>query len=489
MQDKTPLIIGFDGTTLDKSLANHLLKMNPAGILLFKRNITSLEQAQTLIKDIKTLLGDIIISIDHEGGIVSRFPEGVPIPPSPRALFKNGFQAVIASACHIQVSPLTELGVNLNFAPVVDLYGNQDSRVIGVRAFCETPEKVHTYADECIKAHEAVRIGTTAKHFPGHGSTETDTHFETGKIELSQAELQQKDLLPFIHAIKKGVPAIMTAHLNYPAFDKSYPASISKTIIKDLLRDSLNFNGLVITDCIEMAGLSETYTAEEILEKGLEAGVDLWISSFSFQKDRCFQLRLKNTLDHLKKAPSNQCLYSSAQKRIQTFLSSYQPISPSTPLLLDDAVKLSKQCIAKRKGITPSARSFHLVDLASQDFSGLNSQQELGGTASIIEKKCESHLTATSVISPSQTSKLEEIVKRAKREREGILLLSRNSFRHANYPALIDMIVKQVPCFHIALLSEEDLSGQAEVEWAVWGSNSTMAIAIAEEINTVMASA
>lgn len=491
MQDKTPLIIGFDGITLDKSLANHLLEMNPVGILLFKRNITSLEQTRKLIEDIKMLLGDIIISIDHEGGIVSRFPEDVPISPSPRALFKNGSQKILDAACRIQASPLAQLGVNLNFAPVVDLYGNKDSHVIGIRAFSEKPEEVKKYADACIEAHNAFYIGTTAKHFPGHGSTETDTHFDTGKINLSKKELLQKDLLPFIYAIQKDVPAIMTAHLKYPSFDKVYPASISKHILKDLLRETLKFEGLVITDCVEMAGLSKIYSPEEIIEKGLGAGVDLWISSFSFNKDRSFQRNLKEKLDRLKGSTEYKPLYDQAQIRVQKFLRKYKGKGglENSQGYLDDAITLSKKCIFKKMNFSQIKRfeKFHLVELTSQDYSGLNSQQELGGTASVITKACGRHILSCSVISPNQSAELAEILKKAKQEDRGILLLTRNSFRHPNYSKIIDDITKGLSCFHIGLLNEEDLTGKAEIEWAVFGSNSTMAMALAEEINTVLA--
>ena len=488
MQDKTPLIIGFDGTTLDKSLANHLLEMNPAGILLFKRNIISLDQTRKLITEIKALLGDIIISIDHEGGIVSRFPENVPISPSPRALFRNGSREVLDSACQIQASPLAQLGINLNFAPVVDLYGNKDSRVIGIRAFSENPEEVKIYAEACIKAHNIFHIGTTAKHFPGHGSTETDTHFDTGKINLSKKELLQKDLLPFIYSIKMDVPAIMTAHLNYPSFDKEYPASISKRIISDLLRESLSFKGLIITDCIEMAGLSKTYSPEEIIEKGLDAGVDLWISSFSFNKDRSFQLDLKKKLAQLKISKAYQSRYCETQVRVQCFLSQYKVKPVGTQDFLTDAIKLSKKCIFKKNNFKGN-RTFtklHLIEITSQDYSGLNSQLELGGTASIIEKECCEHIVSCSVISPNQSAELEEILKKVKKENEGILLLTRNSFRHPNHLNLIDEITRNKSCFQIALLNEEDLTGKAEIEWSVLGSNSTMAIALAEEINEML---
>lgn len=484
MQDKTPLIIGFDGTTMDASLEAHLLTINPAGILLFKRNIINLNQTQKLISDIKKLLGDIIISIDHEGGIVSRFPENIPVSPSPRALYH--FSDARQKAVKIQAEVLSYVGINLNFAPVVDLYGNKDSQVIGIRAFSEDPEEVVQYARECISAHEHIHIGTTAKHFPGHGSTSTDSHYATGTVGRTQSEIRGKELLSFRKAIEAGVPAIMTAHLKYPALDPDLPASISKPILNDLLRKELGFSGLIITDCIEMAGLSKIHTPDEIIEKGLEAGVDLWISSFSFNKDKAFQIKLKEKLDALKRHRDFRQHFHNQNQRIEIFLKKYPSRKTNHMPSITEGVQLSRECFGKFKETDqfPHQSGFYLIELTSQDFSGLNSSQEMGTTAQFLNKKCRFVLKGSS-LSIDQIKELEKIMEQCIHEKLTPLLLTRNSFRHRNYERLMNRITSNLACFHIALLDDLDITTKAAMEWCTWGENHTVSQALLEELNQV----
>ncbi|MBU3914502.1 hypothetical protein KKA14_03120, partial [bacterium] len=319
-----PLLIGFSGTSITQPLKRHLLAMNPAGIVLFKRNITSFQQTRLLISEIKDLLGNIIISVDHEGGVVSRFPDECPNPPSPKSLRQAGSFEIVREACKIQAETLNYLGINLNFVPVLDLMVNPDNQVIGTRSFSADAEEVAIYGKICVEEHQKFNIGTTAKHFPGHGRTSTDSHFALGEVDYSDEDSLNQDLIPYKAVIKTGVSAVMTAHLMYPALDDTYPASLSKKIVMGILRNQLKFEGLIINDCVEMSGISDHFSPRQIIQNGVQAGVDLFISSFSLKKSLEYQLELKREFnDLITRSEGNMSNFKGIYSRLGSFTERY----------------------------------------------------------------------------------------------------------------------------------------------------------------------
>jgi beta-N-acetylhexosaminidase len=288
LSSPVPLIIGFDGTDLNKKLQQHLLKINPVGIVLFKRNIVSLDQTKELIRQIRELLGQIVVAIDHEGGLVNRFPDNCPAPPSPMSLNRSGADQLLIAACRMQAEILAYLGINLNFAPVLDLAAGLINPAIGTRAFSDNPHDVARYGKICVAAHREFSIGTCAKHFPGHGRSETDSHYATGEVLADEPTLWAEDLLPFRELIVDEVPAVMLAHLIYPALDPGIPAIFSRKIVTELLRNKLGFEGLIISDCVEMSAVGDSNSPLQIIQQGVSAGIDLFISSFSLKKARSF---------------------------------------------------------------------------------------------------------------------------------------------------------------------------------------------------------
>ncbi|NQU65179.1 MAG: glycoside hydrolase family 3 protein, partial [SAR324 cluster bacterium] len=297
-----PLVIGFEGTSLNKKLQQHLLKINPVGIILFKRNIVSLNQTRDLIRQIRELLGQILVTLDHEGGLVNRLPENCPAPPSPMALNRSGDEELIQAACRMQAEILAYLGINLNFAPVLDLAAGFINPAIGTRAFADSPEEVSAYGQICVAAHRDLSIGTCAKHFPGHGNSPIDSHYASGEVRVDEPTLWVNDLRPFRELIAQGIPTVMLAHLIYPSLDPGNPAMLSRKIVTELLREKLGFEGIVISDCVEMSAVSEAYTPSQIIQRGLSAGVDLFISSFSLMKSSEFQLLLKKTIEEVQQS-------------------------------------------------------------------------------------------------------------------------------------------------------------------------------------------
>ncbi|MCG8336547.1 MAG: hypothetical protein MJE63_18725 [Proteobacteria bacterium] len=484
LAQKSPFIIGFDGTNLGKSLEKHLLEMNPAGVIFFKRNIESLEQTSLLIKNIRDLLGDIIIAVDHEGGIVNRFPADCPVPPSPSALAYANSLDTVREACRMQAELMVHLGFNMNFVPLVDLALFSENQVIGTRAFCDDPERVVQYSQICIEEHDRLRVGTTVKHFPTHGRTITDSHYAVGQvIHESQAQLE-KDLKPYGNAIGSGVSAVMTAHLSYPLLDSEFPASLSRKILFELLQEKLGFKGLIISDCVEMEGLSKNYPRETIIKKGLDAGVDLFISSFSLKRSREFQLDLKTAYD--KASCANPDIVQKLQSKIASFFKSYSLFLRTQTNLptLDSAIVLHKKTLEKRiiRHKTTTNVSYHLVELQNSANRGINADTRWNAAADGILAHSDRVVDKT-IISFQDTEKLNRIIEACNSSGTTLLMLTANGKLSKKFKSFIKILKAAKSSIHIALLHPADLCGICDQEWATRGYNACTGKMLAIELD------
>ena len=296
MLQPLPLILGFPGPRLEEEDKAHLTRCRPAGVILFARNIQSIPQLQGLIKELKALLGDILICIDHEGGRVDRFQGLAPSPPAPFDLAKGGNRELVKQGAALQAELLAHVGINCNFSPLLDLY-DPASPVIGDRAYAAEPELVAEHAFTQILEHRTWGILPVCKHFPGHGRSHQDSHFEAARLEGDLADFAERDLLPFLLACQAEVPAMMSAHLWVPALDPRHPATLSPAILGELLRGQLGYRGLLFSDCLEMAATAEAYSPQAMVDLGCEAGLDYFVSSFSLKKSRGFQVELAQALE------------------------------------------------------------------------------------------------------------------------------------------------------------------------------------------------
>lgn len=272
-------IVGFNGQEIDKEIVDLIEGDKVSGFILFKRNIGSKDEISQLIEDLKerneTNKIPLFISLDEEGGNVSRLNHifgGIP------AASKIGKMDNVEETFNYGVEigeRLSELGFNLNFAPVLDINTNPKNPVIGNRAFGNTPELVIRHGIEFMKGIEDRGIIACVKHFPGHGDTIMDSHKTLPIVDKNLEELKEMELLPFIKAIEEDVDMIMIAHILLSKIDGDYPSSMSKTIISDLLRGDLNFEGVVITDDLIMGGIRENYKLEEAAVEFFKAGGDI----------------------------------------------------------------------------------------------------------------------------------------------------------------------------------------------------------------------
>lgn len=206
-----------------------------------------------------------------------RVREGVtPIPPMAQ-VGATGSRDLCARVGEVVAAELAALGFNLNFAPVLDVFTNPLNTVIGDRAFAQNPTDVAELAGAFCVGHYTSGVIPCGKHFPGHGDTEADSHFDLPVLLHGAERLEQIELLPFARAVQAKIPMLMTAHILVPALDTLHPATLSPAAIDRLLRGEMGYEGVVITDDLEMKAVADRYTLEEMIDLGVEAGVDIFL--------------------------------------------------------------------------------------------------------------------------------------------------------------------------------------------------------------------
>ncbi|MFI6501340.1 glycoside hydrolase family 3 protein [Nonomuraea typhae] len=261
---------GFEGTTAPDWL-RRALGEGLGGAVLFARNLPS----EQLIPQIRAENPDTVIAVDEEGGVVTRFEARTGSSfPGNRALGVADDETLTERAGRQIGRMLADAGVTLNYAPSADVNANPANPVIGVRSFGPEPGLVARHAAAYIRGLQSAGVAACAKHFPGHGDTITDSHLDLPTVHASAGELRQRDLPPFRAAIAAGVQAVMCGHLLVPALDPELPATLSRTILTGLLREELGFDGMLVTDAIEMKAVAARYSPGEIAVRALAAGVD-----------------------------------------------------------------------------------------------------------------------------------------------------------------------------------------------------------------------
>ncbi|MEX0721682.1 MAG: glycoside hydrolase family 3 protein [Balneolaceae bacterium] len=283
-------VMGFRGEDASEAseVSTLITEHKPGGVILFDKdmahhqpvhNIKSPVQVKELTAELQSLSDTaLLIGVDQEGGLISRLkPDyGFPETISHQKLGEMDNPEVTFNEGMLIARMLSDSGINLNFAPVVDLAKNPESSIIAgkERSFGKSPEKVIRHAGQFIKGHVARRVITCCKHFPGHGSAKGDTH--AGFVDVTTT-WDERELDPYANLISKNLcPMIMTAHIFHSGLDAKYPSTLSRNILTGLLRDTLNFDGVIVSDDMQMRAISDHYTLEETLKLGLKAGLDLF---------------------------------------------------------------------------------------------------------------------------------------------------------------------------------------------------------------------
>ncbi len=267
---------GFDGYELTTEIAAGIDELQVGGWILFGHNVRTVEQARELTDAIRARYpADVppMLAIDQEGGRVARLRVGVEEIPAMMAVAATGDETLARRAGEQMAFDLRRAGVNVDYAPVLDLALERMNTVIGSRSFGADPHRVSRFAGAFAAGLEAGGMVATYKHFPGHGSTALDSHLELPTIDLDEATLRSRDLVPFVELLPKA-RALMTAHIVTRAFDPENSATTSHAILTGLLRTDIGFTGVCFTDCMEMHAIARTIGSAQGAVDALIAGAD-----------------------------------------------------------------------------------------------------------------------------------------------------------------------------------------------------------------------
>jgi beta-N-acetylhexosaminidase len=271
------IVCGFDGFMLPDRVASWLEQDIVAGLILFKRNVESLEQVASLLdacSGASTASLPPLLSVDQEGGRVARLREGVLQLPPMRALASIADTTLTRDAGEALGRQLRALGFNLDFAPVLDVDTNLDNPVIGDRSFGDDPAVVIRHALAFADGLHRGGVLSCGKHFPGHGDTDLDSHLALPRLRHERSRLDEIELAPFRAAVGT-IPSLMTAHVVFESLDETVPATMSPRVIGDLLRTEIGYDGAVFSDDLEMKAVSERYAIDEAGVLAIQAGCDL----------------------------------------------------------------------------------------------------------------------------------------------------------------------------------------------------------------------
>src|SRR3981189_289506 len=272
------LIIGFDGTEMSPRLASLLTKIQPAGVILFARNITGAKQTHTLLHECqKCVAAPLFTCVDLEGGTVDRFRNVLGSAPSPAEVFAAGSRALFRKHGGVIGENCRALGFNVDFAPVLDLAYEASRSVMSTRAVSNDPKQVVAYAREFLLGLGEAGVLGCGKHFPGLGEATLDTHHELPSVDKPLRKLWDEDLVPYRSlSLRRELPMIMVSHAAFPGVTKKpTPASLSKKWITDLLRKKIGYRGLICSDDLEMGGVLAAGPIEQVTIGHIRAGGDL----------------------------------------------------------------------------------------------------------------------------------------------------------------------------------------------------------------------
>ncbi|MEH2322996.1 MAG: beta-N-acetylhexosaminidase [Nostoc sp.] len=337
------LILGISSTTLSDDDKRALSELKPIGVIFFGKNFLDGTPYQVWLESFKDLNSQIrqyterdsmFMTLDHEGGRVIRTP--TPMTRFPHALLLRSHAHQVAKATAIE---LKSLGINLSWAPVADIFSHPHNPVIGSRAFGNTSEIAAKYAcDYYLGLRESGILGC-AKHFPGHGDTSKDSHIELPILNLTLEDLQHRELRPFRALIEVQIPLIMTAHILFPRIDADVPATLSEAILKTILRKELGFEGVVVSDDLDMKAISDMFMKAGTVAQSIHAGCDLFIVSRNINSsslERTYHIA-EDFADCLKKGSLDESVVEAARERIDKLLA----ITPQYPVeILDKDILL-----------------------------------------------------------------------------------------------------------------------------------------------------
>ncbi|AZQ38172.1 glycoside hydrolase family 3 protein [Streptomyces cyaneochromogenes] len=364
------LVAGFDGATSVPDILKELIDRGLGGVILFTRNVRDAEQVRRLTDELRAIRPDLLVAIDNEGGGIGHLvAAGAPEVPGSYALGVVDDPNLTARCADALAGHLAGLGITASYAPVADLQHRPDNPIVRTRSFGADPDLAARHLRAWITATEARGIASCAKHFPGHGGTVTDSHHGMAVDPRSYDELRA-DLEPFRAAVAVGVPMLMSAHVVFPALDPNRPATLSRRVLGDLLRHDLGFDGVLVTDALEMRAIADQYGEAAGARIALAAGADQVVVAVG---DLDVTLACRDAvLDALRTGVLAQERIEEAAGRVRRLAARYAT-PPADVAGWDTRAGLTAARRAVRgRGVPPAARGAHVVDLFPPPHPALN---------------------------------------------------------------------------------------------------------------------
>ena len=270
------LIGSLPATTIPSELRSLAREFQLGGVILFARNIEAAEQVAELAYDLQSLASELPlwVSVDQEGGRVARLRAPFTEWPPMAVLGRSGDAGLAYRFAAALAAELRAVGISLDYAPVLDIHTNPRNPVIGDRALAETAEVVARLGAAIVRGLQDAGVAACGKHFPGHGDTSVDSHLDLPVVDHPPDRLRGVEFVPFRDAIRAGVAFIMTAHVLVPSLDEEKPATLSPRVVRALLREELDYDGVILSDDLEMKAIAKTYSVPDAAVHAIAAGCD-----------------------------------------------------------------------------------------------------------------------------------------------------------------------------------------------------------------------
>ncbi|HEX6290731.1 MAG TPA: beta-N-acetylhexosaminidase [Herpetosiphonaceae bacterium] len=364
------LMLSFEGRQATPDVLKALAETRANGVILFAHNIGSPAELHALNRQLQAYaaaigLPPLLIAIDQEGGTVTRLRAPLTTPPSQMAQAATGDAAAAYDCARITGRQLRAFGINVNFAPVLDVNCNPANPVIGTRSFGQDAAAVGEFALAALRGYHEAGVIATGKHFPGHGDTDIDSHLGLPTVRHERARLDQIELAPFVAALRAGIPALMSAHIIFAALDE-HPATLSAPILTDLLRHRLGFDGLVFTDALDMQAVAAQYAPAEAALRSKAAGADVLLPLGSLESQIGVARALAAAVEagHLSREA-----FEATARRLDALRATYRithelpPYEEPDPALYDAALEIARRSVTLigGKGALPLARETRLA--------------------------------------------------------------------------------------------------------------------------------
>jgi beta-N-acetylhexosaminidase len=349
------VMVDIPGKALDAETAAFLREQKIRSVCLFRKNLGTEDEVRALMHELIDVLGpEALIGIDQEGGAVVR-ATFLPQPPSAMALGAGGDAARAEAVGAAVARGLKSLGINWNFAPVLDVNNNPANPVIAERSFSNDPAEVSRLAAAWMVGSLGEGVACCVKHFPGHGDTHVDSHHALPTVDKSRAALDALELVPF-KALAAAAPAMMTAHIVYPQIDPDRPATLSPRLLKDILRDDWGYDGVVITDALMMKAVAERFGYARSAVMAIEAGADMVLAQGSLEEQLVAINALREAFASGRLTPAQG---ETANRRLDTLAAAYpaRAVDDSASRAADHALMAEAWAagLTALRGATPPA--------------------------------------------------------------------------------------------------------------------------------------